>query len=79
MSGLLAEHRGLLDAETMQTILRDRDTAPDALCRTEADNTKHDTITFASVIAEPSTGTLRVAVGPPHEHDYVLHTIARAG
>jgi isopenicillin-N N-acyltransferase-like protein len=79
MDSLLNEHRGRLDAEAMQAVLRDRETAPDALCRAPADNTTYDTITFASVIAEPSIGNLRVAVGPPHEHEYVLHTIARAG
>lgn len=78
MSELLTERNGELNAEVMQSILRDRETAPDALCRIPADNTKHDTITFASVIAEPSIGALWVAVGPPHENEYVRHTIQRA-
>ncbi|MGH2548433.1 MAG: C45 family autoproteolytic acyltransferase/hydrolase, partial [Thermomicrobiales bacterium] len=79
MGELLNERKGELNAELMQSILRDRETAPDALCRTLADNTKHDTITFASVIAEPSIGALWVAVGPPHENEYVRYTIQRAG
>ena len=55
----------------MIEVLRDRSTAPDALCRTAADDPGSDTITFASVIAEPSQGQMWVAVGPPNAHPYV--------
>jgi isopenicillin-N N-acyltransferase-like protein len=70
MLELLAERRGTLDADTMQEILRDRTCYPDTLSRTSGDDPSSDTITFASVIAEPSEGRMRVAVGPPHEHEY---------
>jgi isopenicillin-N N-acyltransferase-like protein len=72
MQELLAEHRGRLDAETMQTILRDRACHPDNLCRMPGDQ-ESDTITFASVVAEPARGQMWVAVGPPNEHEYVRH------
>jgi hypothetical protein len=78
MTELLESRRGQLNAGVMQELLRDRETAPDALCRTPEDNVRHDTITFASVIAEPGEGTLWVAVGPPHEHAYAKHTFTRA-
>jgi isopenicillin-N N-acyltransferase-like protein len=76
MEELLRARRGALDADAMVPILRDRDCTPDALCRTAADSPDSDVITFASVIAEPAAGRLRVAVGPPHEHDYVEHAFS---
>lgn len=70
MRRLLDEHHGQLNPATMQTILRDRDGFPDCLCRMEADNPDADTITFASVIAQPAEGHMWVAVGPPNENEY---------
>ena len=70
MEDLLRHHRGTLDIGGMQTILRDRDCTPDALCRLPGDDPSSDFITFASVIAEPSKGRMAVAVGPPNEHPY---------
>jgi isopenicillin-N N-acyltransferase-like protein len=70
MIELLAVHRGNLDAEVMQEILRDRATAPDTLSRAPEDDPTRDVITFASVIAEPARGQMWIAVGPPHEHPY---------
>jgi isopenicillin-N N-acyltransferase-like protein len=64
--------------EMIQRIYRDRGTAPDTLCRSAEDDPTTDTITFASLIAEPDTGKMWVAMGPPHEHDYVLYSIERA-
>jgi isopenicillin-N N-acyltransferase-like protein len=71
MRELLAAHRGALDAERMQSIMRDRTCYPDTLCRMPGDDPDSDTITFASVIAEPSEGRMWVAVGPPNENPYV--------
>jgi isopenicillin-N N-acyltransferase-like protein len=71
MRDLLAANRGQLDAERMQSILRDRTCYPDTLCRMPGDDPDSDTITFASVIAEPSEGRMWVAVGPPNENPYV--------
>lgn len=71
MTDLLAANHGTLDAEQMQTIMRDRTCYPDTLCRMPGDDPDSDTITFASVIAEPSERRMWVAVGPPNEHAYV--------
>lgn len=70
MQELLSARRGSLDAEVMQEVLRDRACYPDTLSRAAGDDPTSDTITFASVIAEPSEGRISVAVGPPHEHAY---------
>jgi isopenicillin-N N-acyltransferase-like protein len=77
MEALLTQERGRLDGGTMQAILRDRAGCPDALCRMPADDGEADIITFASVIAEPTRGRLRVAVGPPNEHPFVPHEFSR--
>lgn len=73
MRALLANRRGRLNADAMEQILRDRACYPDTICRVPGDDPTSDTITFASVIAEPSEGRMRVAVGPPNEHPYVEH------
>jgi isopenicillin-N N-acyltransferase-like protein len=54
----------------METILRDRACHPDTLSRAPEDDPSRDVITFASLIAEPARGRLRVAVGPPHQYAY---------
>jgi isopenicillin-N N-acyltransferase like protein len=69
MQELLQSNHGRIDVEVMQGIMRDRETAPHTLCRRPGDFGK-DSITFASVIAEPSNGKLWVAIGPPHEYEY---------
>lgn len=73
MRELLRQRHGRLDADMMQEVLRDRACYPDTLCRAPGDDPDSDTITFASVVAEPSQGRMRVAVGPPHENEYVMH------
>ena len=77
MRKLLEQHHGELNPELMQTILRDRSTFPDCLCREETDNPEHDAITFASLIARPTEGEMWVAVGPPHEHEYERYTFSK--
>ncbi len=72
MDELLRRHHGSLDMPTMQRILRDRGNVPNALCIAPGDE-EDDNITFASVIAQPTIGRLTVAVGPPHEHDYISY------
>ena len=79
MRELLAADHGRLDAARMQTILRDRATYPDTLCRAPGDAADSDTITFASIIAAPTRGELWVAVGPPHEHEYQHHAFGALG
>lgn len=79
MNALLRQRRGSLDAEVMQTILRDRDCTPDALCRMPGDDPESDFITFASVIAEPARGRMAVAVGPPNENPYREYAFSGPG
>jgi hypothetical protein len=73
---LLRARAGSLDLPSMQEILRDRACHPDTLCRDATDNPASDTITFASLVAEPSEGRLTIAVGPPHLHDYRTYAFA---
>jgi len=68
MSQLLKEHIGCIDADKMEEILRDR-TGEYPICRMLGDEDS-DTITAASVIAMPTKGVLRVAVGPPNLYEY---------
>lgn len=75
MRTLLEAHHGRLDVSAMQKILRDRETAPHTLCRMPGDF--GDSITFASVIAEPSLGNMWVAVGPPHQNEYKCYRFSR--
>jgi len=70
MREMLDARHGELSPAVMQTILRDRSCHPDCLCRTGADNPETDTITFASLIAQPLEKRIWVAVGPPNEHEY---------
>ncbi|MFD1413275.1 C45 family autoproteolytic acyltransferase/hydolase [Oceanobacillus jeddahense] len=77
MRELLRGNYGQLNVEKMQTILRDRKNAPHTLCRVPGDFGKDygkDTITFASVIAEPSKGRLWIAIGPPNEYEYKCYS-----
>lgn len=67
---LLQERRGQLDPGTMQEILRDRSGEPDCLCRFADDHPDWDTMTFASIIAQPAERQMWVAVGPPDAHTY---------
>ncbi len=78
MAEMLQEHRGTLNPETMMRLFQDRTNAPNAICRTEDDDVISDSITFASMICEPSTGAMWVAVGPPNRHNYVHHTLKPA-
>ena len=77
MRSLLAGQRNRLNAEVMQDLLRDRETYPHTLCVMPGDTSylpttdnRSDIITFASVIAEPAKGQLRVAIGPPNQYEY---------
>jgi isopenicillin-N N-acyltransferase-like protein len=76
MNQLLEENKGRLNAEVMQEILRDRDTAPHTLCRIPGDFGT-DAITFASVIAEPTKGHLWIAIGPPNQYEYKCYRFSK--
>jgi isopenicillin-N N-acyltransferase-like protein len=71
MWSLLERHRDDLNPQTMQAILRDRSGEPDCLCRYASDHPDWDTMTFASLIAQPTEGRMWLAVGPPSENEYV--------
>lgn len=75
MRTLLEQRHGQINATVMQEILRDRKTAPHTLCRMPGDF--GDSITFASVIAEPGEGRMWVAVGPPHQYEYTCYRFSR--
>lgn len=77
MDVLLRENRGKLDAARMQEILRDRDGVPDSICRAPGDQEESDMITFASVIAEPSSKRISVAIGPPDKHPYRTYELGK--
>lgn len=72
MDHLLNKNHGDLDAKAMMNILRDRETYPHALCR-EIEDSDSDTITFASVIAEPDQGRVWIAMGPPNKYEYISY------
>lgn len=73
---LLASRRGELDARAVAELFRDRANFPHALCVLPGDREGTDTITFASVIAEPSRGRMWVSSGPPSESDYACFSFA---
>jgi isopenicillin-N N-acyltransferase-like protein len=72
---LMETNRGRLDVEMMQSILCDRTCYPDALCRMPGDKDS-DTITFASVIAQPTLGQMWIALGPPNQHIYRCYSFS---
>lgn len=73
---LLDRRRGELDARAVAELFRDRADFPHALCVRPGDREGIDTITFASVIAEPSKGRIWVSSGPPCESDYRCFSFA---
>lgn len=75
---LLEEERGNLNPQSMQAVLRNRDGGMDCLCRFPDDHPDWDTMTFASIIAQPTEGRMWVAVGPPSENEYIEYTMSGA-
>ncbi|WP_233269413.1 C45 family peptidase [Alteribacillus sp. YIM 98480] len=73
---LLEEHNGALDMKKVMEVFRDRETYPHCLSRIRSDIKNSDVITFASVIASPSTGEIWVAAGPPHLYEYKRYTFS---
>lgn len=69
-------HHGKLNLETIQEIFRDRESYPHCLSRERSDMEVSDVLTFASVIASPSTGEIWVTSGPPHLNDYTRYTFS---
>lgn len=75
MTDLIRNDSGSVTPERTMEYFRDRENAPDAICRHLGDG-PGDYITFASVIARPSEGEMWVAMGPPDEYDYVHYSFA---
>ena len=73
---LLEERHGALDPSAMQQILRDRASGPDCLCRHADDHPEWDTMTCASIIAQPAEGRMWIAPGPPDQRDYTEYAFA---
>lgn len=74
MTELIEGERGSITVETAMRFFRDREHAPDAICRHLGDG-PGDYITFASVIARPSQGEIYVAPGPPDQHEYTRYAL----
>ncbi len=72
MREMIASERGSITLDTTKRFFRDRENAPDAICRHLGDG-PGDYITFASVIARPSVGELYIAPGPPDQHEYTRY------
>lgn len=73
MTEMVEAERGAIGPEAAMRFFRDRQHAPDAICRHPGDG-PGDYITFASVIARPSNGEVWIAQGPPDQHEYVHYT-----
>jgi predicted choloylglycine hydrolase len=73
---LFEKQQGKLNLEIIKEIFRDRESYPHCLSRVRSDVAVSDVITFASVIASPSTGELWVAGGPPHLYEYTRYTFS---
>lgn len=75
MDALLRERHGSINVEVMQEILRNRDGAPDALCRVPGES-ELEASTIASIISRPTEADTFIAAGPPHESDFVHYTFS---
>lgn len=73
---LIQSRLGSLDAESMQSYLRDRETFPHPLCIEPGDPGQGDEMTVTSVIAEPGRRRIRAAVGPPSRNPYKSFTFS---
>lgn len=73
---LLKEKHGQLSTDTMKTIFRDRNSHPHNISMMTGDSDTTDSITVASVIAEPSKREMQVAIGPPHLYEYKRYTLS---
>lgn len=75
MTELIRADSGSITPERTMEYFRDRENAPDAICRHLGDGPA-DYITFASVIARPSEGEMWVAVGPPDQYEYTRYSLS---
>lgn len=70
MRTMLDTRHGELNAETMKTVLTDRTDRMACVNRHRGDIPELDSMTFASLIMQPTLGRIDIAVGPPDEHEY---------
>lgn len=76
MRSMLDARHGQLNADVMKTVLVDRSDPLACVNRHLSDITELDTMTFASLIMQPSLRSMDIAVGPPDEHVYKTYTFA---
>lgn len=74
MRALLDQRHGSLNAEAMKDVLRDRTDPMACVNRHQGDIPELDSMTFASLIMQPSLGQMEIAVGPPDQNDYQTYT-----
>lgn len=78
MRTMLDDRHGLLNADVMKQVLTDRTDVMACVNRHAGDIPELDSMTFASMIMQPSLGKMDVAVGPPDENDYVTYAFTGA-
>jgi hypothetical protein len=74
MHTLLRDAQGTLDVPRIAGILRDREGAPDALCRLPGE-AEDELITIASTIADVGARKLWIAIGPPNQAAYHAYAV----
>lgn len=70
MQSMLDARRGQLNVDAMKDILTDRTDPMACVNRHRNDIPELDSMTFASMIMQPSLGKMDIAVGPPDENAY---------
>lgn len=73
MRAMLDARHGQLNVELMKDVLRDRTDPMACVNRHQGDIPELDSMTFASMIMQPSLGRIDLAVGPPDQHSYVTY------
>lgn len=73
MHSMLNTRHGELNAEAMKDVLRDRTDPMACVNRHHDDIPELDSMTFASLIMQPSLGNIHIAVGPADENSYTLY------
>lgn len=78
MRAMLDARHGTLNADVMKEVLTDRTDVRACVNRHEGDIPELDSMTFASMIMQPSIGQLDIAVGPPDENDYNTYAFGQS-
>lgn len=73
MRSMLDERHGALNADAMKVVLCDRTDPMACVNRHRSDIPELDSMTFASLIMQPTIGKIDIAVGPPDQNDYVTY------